>query len=127
MQRPANRQRPVLIQRVVDQFVAERQPVAAGLDDPRPRRGPEGLGQRQGVPVGQHRQLSHFDRAAADGRRPEQFDRIGRQQAEPVQDAHGQAYRRSAAVDLGVPGRGDGDPLLLDQRAEELDHEQRVA
>ena len=127
VQRPAHRHRPVLIQRIVDELVPERQHVAVGLHDPGPHHGPEGLGQGQDVPVGQHRELGHVDGAAADGGRPEELDRLGLKQAEPVQDADGQARGRSAAVHLGLPGRGDEDPLLLDEPGEKLDDEQRVA
>ena len=44
-----------------------------------------------------------------------------------MQDADGQSGRRAAAVHLRPPGRGNAYPLLLGQRGEKLDHEQRVA
>ena len=122
-----DRHRPVLVQRIMDQLVPEGQPVPAGLDDPGPARPSQGLGQGEGVLAGQHRQLGDIDRAAADGSGPEQLDRVGRKQAEPVQDTDGQARLRSHALHLGLTGGGDGDLALLEQRGEQLDDEQRVA
>jgi hypothetical protein len=118
--------REVIVDGLVDEVVAEAEPVAVVFDDAGPQRLGQHRRQLQDRPAGGRRQVGEREARPQDGGRAQRLQGVVGKEAEAAQDGEPQAGRQGRLGHLGPPV-GDLDGPLVQQRSQQLGDEQRVA
>ena len=125
VQAPPHGQRHVLVERISHQLVPERDPFALLGEHARTLRGPQRGDELRHRPPRQHGEVAGGEADPEHGREAEQLELLGSQEAEAVQDRHGE--RRHGLGDRHVSRPvADHDGAVRQQRGHQLADEQRV-